>query len=171
MDNINGYKESKIILNNELFIITLYDTIDENKVENILYVYVKNDFMSKINNFTLINNYNEEFIKALENIYNAFDKLNNKISIIYDISKLTNVFPPTILWKIGKFFSKKKTITNKILYCTCVITSSESVNNLIQTFINIYDNIKPINLCTSKSVSLEFIKLEIIKYNNIINEL
>ena len=169
---IKTHKDYKQILDNRLFKIILYNDIKlDNIVLNLLYVTIKDNFMMTITDFETINKYNQEFLKGLGNIYDAFNQIyNSKLAIIYDLTKVSSIFPPTILWNIGKFFSSKKEITNNILYCTSIITSSVQVNNIIQTFINIYDNIKPINLCTNQSDAFNFINQQVSIYNEIIND-
>ena len=172
-DIIKTHNDTKNILDNKLIKILLLSNIkiDDLDLEyNLLYVSVKDNFMETINNFETINSLTQEFLKGLENIYNAFNQINSKLAIIYDVSKVSTIFPPTLLWKIGNFFSKKKKITNNILYCTCIITSSVALNNIFQTFINIYDNIKPIHLCSTKESAFNFINIEIQKYNTIMND-
>ena len=106
---IKEHNNNKIILDNELIKITLMSDIQIHDVQcNVLYATLKSNFMETIKDFESINGYTQEFLRALDNIYNAFSIANNKLSIIYDVTKVTSLFPPTLLWNIGNFFSKKK---------------------------------------------------------------
>lgn len=162
--NLEAHSDKKTLLDNEVFNIVLYNDIYDS---NILYVIVK-DTTRDLN---LVKRLTKSFLDTLNNVYCAFGKANIRLSIVYDLSRIPEMFPPTILWTVGKFFTKKKEITNKILYCTCVVIHNDAVNKLISTFLKLYDNQRPIHMVSRDTDAFQFIKTEINTYNSLLEEL
>ena len=135
-----------ILLKNIIFSVEInYDT-------NILLITVDN------RSDKLSNNYFEEFIIAISNVYDAYLKSNKMMYLFWDIRNMVNLPNISQINKVAGFFSEKGEITEEVLHGTAILTNNNFIIKVVNFFFKMYKNRKPVKITDDYNEALEFLK-------------
>ena len=131
-----------IIFKNNCFIIK------EDSNNNIVFLNVLK------NNFTDLDmdTYESEFLK----LYDKFENLKKKFSIIYDISEL-GLSSISYAKRLAYFLKDLEIRTKKLVYCSTLITSSYSFKKTFNLFIKLLGSPTPTKIVSNLNEAIDFV--------------
>jgi hypothetical protein len=136
-------------MNNEIyqnnFFILKYDT-------NILYIKFYNIEYKNNNIDTILNN----FFRELDIFYKKREINNNKFGKIYDITDL-NLMPLEFLHKFSKGLNNFRERTDNIVVSSSVIIKNFYIKKLLNIFLGLYNNTRPLEVFDNLTDSKKFI--------------
>lgn len=124
--------------------------ISFDKKTNILYINFKTAF-------PLVEKELDEFIDALNVFYLGVEKTKIKFTLWFDTINL-GVLPFSYYNKLIEFFKENEKISEDYLFCTIVLSINTLINSIINKFLMIYKNKRPIKITDTKEIALEFLK-------------
>ena len=130
----------------------------------LLHIFLENDCLNIVLDTQNIKENNDinadidHMLGAIENVYNSYNKLGKKMVLFFDTAKSDQFLPVNCIWKIAKFFSSKKSITANVVMASCVLTESQMIIKIINTFSLFYQNIRPMLFTKSREEAKEFLQ-------------
>ena len=120
------------------------------KKTNILYINSKTAF-------PLVEKEFDEFIDALNVFYLGVETTQIKFTLWFDTTNV-GVLPFGYYSKLIEFFKKNEKISENYLFCTIVLSINTLINSIINKFLMIYKNKRPIKITDKKEIALDFLK-------------
>lgn len=124
---------------------------------NFISIFLENDVLwakVKENNFTKKHLY--EIRDAITCVYKYLLTNKKKIALCFDITQSNNI-PLTHIKEIASFFIEKRKISEKVLYCSCLLSNNNIINNIVNGFMYIYPSPIPHKMFSNKRDCLTYI--------------
>ena len=117
--------------------------------EKIFYIVVKKKLPDTDEEFEVLMNH-------IDNFYKACELSKTKVGMIMD-TRLLGLLEMKYYQKFADYFSNNKEMCQKCIIASCIISDSSLITTLVNTFLKLYQSVRPVRLEYTIDKGLEFI--------------
>ena len=99
----------------------------------------------------------DSMIEAIRNTYYSYQKLQKKLCLLFNATELNQILPISCVWRVAQFFSSTKHLTEEVIIGSSIVTSSNIIITLVNTFSTFYKNVKPMKFTKELDEGLKFL--------------